>query len=324
MEGKSLATASHADKIRAGLSKWRAAPPGLPAAAADEFMNKLKAGNTIRMLTALSTDPGFICSYARFKTHCDLNAIWGEEAWRVSRANMNRLKSVNNRLRKSATCRAGLHPMTGDNLRYRSRGTRVCVACERVAGKRVPTPLTEALKEKIRAMFASGRPVTVSLITHGKTPGGGGKRVKPIAIPKDFYHARATDPLFDRFIIEATVGSGSLGQRLRHAKARARVERAKSEQDARDYFAVLAMIPHWFPEQDKYDVVNEVTLELDTGKITRDQLRDRVSFHMKEANKMFAPKFSKFGNSQLLSLDALAFEDGTTTIGDSVSRGLWD
>jgi hypothetical protein len=40
-------------------------------------------------------------------------------------------------------------------------------------------------------------------------------------------------------------------------------------------------------------------------------------------NKRFPTKYAKFGNSPLVSLDEVLFEDGTTTRGDTVSRGLW-
>jgi hypothetical protein len=44
-------TESHADRIRAGLLRWRGAPPGIPPEMADDFMSKLKAGSTVRKLT---------------------------------------------------------------------------------------------------------------------------------------------------------------------------------------------------------------------------------------------------------------------------------
>jgi hypothetical protein len=84
------------------------------------------------------------------------------------------------------------------------------------------------------------------------------------------------------------------------------------------------MIPRWFPEQDKFDVVNDVMAELVAGVITRDEVQGRIRFYMKQAGQMFAPKYAKFGNSPLVSLDEVLFEDGSTTRGDTVSRGLWD
>jgi len=43
---------SHADKCRVGYLKWVNAPPGIPREIAIEFMAKLKAGSTVRKLTA--------------------------------------------------------------------------------------------------------------------------------------------------------------------------------------------------------------------------------------------------------------------------------
>jgi hypothetical protein len=41
-------------------------------------------------------------------------------------------------------------------------------------------------------------------------------------------------------------------------------------------------------------------------------------------NRLFPTKYAKFGKSPLVSLDEVMFEDGSTTRGDNVSRGLWD
>jgi hypothetical protein len=39
---------------------------------------------------------------------------------------------------------------------------------------------------------------------------------------------------------------------------------------------------------------------------------------------MYPTKYAKFGNSPLVSLDEVLFDDGNTTRGDTVSRGLWE
>jgi hypothetical protein len=39
---------------------------------------------------------------------------------------------------------------------------------------------------------------------------------------------------------------------------------------------------------------------------------------------MFPTKFAKFGDRPLVSLDDVLFDGGTTTRGDTISRGLWD
>jgi hypothetical protein len=49
-------------------------------------------------------------------------------------------------------------------------------------------------------------------------------------------------------------------------------------------------------------------------------VRHYVSAH----NRLFPTRFAKFGNSPLLSLDEVMFDDGTATRGDTITRGLWD
>jgi len=66
------------------------------------------------------------------------------------------------------------------------------------------------------------------------------------------------------------VGNKRRGQQLRWSRSRARVARAKSEQDARNYFAIQAMVPAWVPRQNKFDVVNSVAEDFWGGRIDRD------------------------------------------------------
>ncbi|QDW38758.1 hypothetical protein FFI89_017370 [Bradyrhizobium sp. KBS0727] len=317
---------SLADKHRAAELKWRGMPPGLPPEMAGAIMLGLRSGErTLADYYRSAEGEHYLCTLGRLLQHMSLHPAWGAEAKCLSNASTNRRKSENNPLRKATMCRNGLHEMTGDNVKFRNRGTRYCVACTQIQYKRVPTPLSEADKEQIKALFSTNRPVTVSFLTHGRIPGDGSRqRVKPVVCPKPFYHARANDPAFDRFIREHTENSNSVAQQIRHRREKFRAERVQREQDAKDYFEIAAMIPRWFPEQDKFDVVNDVMAELSAGKIARDQLRQRIKFYMAEANKMFAPKYRKFGDSKLVSLDEVMFDDGSTTRGDTVSRGLWD
>jgi hypothetical protein len=316
---------SYADKIRAGHYKWVNMPPGLPPDMAGTIILGLRSGErTIAHYTRSTTEQLYLCSYARFQRHCALNPEWGAEAWRLSKATTNRLKSENSPRGNKAVCLAGLHEMSGDNVRHHSRtGWRYCAACRKVTDARVSNPLTEAGKQRIKDAFAKG--ATVSLVCYGKPIGGGQRdRAKKMTTPKILGHARANDSAFDLFISEHTANSTGRGQQIRWQKFRARLTRESAERDARDYFEIAAIIPRWVKEQDKFDIVNDVMMDFHVGKITRDQLRQSVLFHTGEENKLFATKFNKFGNAKLLSLDEVIFEDGSTTIGDTVSRGLWD
>jgi hypothetical protein len=53
MASESLAVQpSHSEIHRAGCLKWLHAPPGMSPELADDFMNELKAGKTVRSLTS--------------------------------------------------------------------------------------------------------------------------------------------------------------------------------------------------------------------------------------------------------------------------------
>jgi hypothetical protein len=60
------------------------------------------------------------------------------------------------------------------------------------------------------------------------------------------------------------------------------------------------------------------------GRLDRSQIGDKIRWYIRAQNRLFPTKYAKFGNSPLVSLDEALFEDGSTTRGDTVSRGLWD
>jgi hypothetical protein len=49
-----------------------------------------------------------------------------------------------------------------------------------------------------------------------------------------------------------------------------------------------------------------------------------VKWYIADHDRRFPSKYAKFGNSPLVSLDELLFDDGPTTRGDTITRGLWD
>jgi hypothetical protein len=82
------------------------------------------------------------------------------------------------------------------------------------------------------------------------------------------------------------------------------------------------MLPAGFPDKD--DVVGAIFEDLLTGSLKPEEVRARVHAYITAHNRMFPTKYAKFGDSLLVSLDEVLFEDGTATRGDTVSRGLWD
>jgi hypothetical protein len=251
---------------------------------------------------------------AYFKAHPD----YAEEARPLIEANNKAARRrKGDRLRCTTHCRAGLHLMTGDNVKIcGTDGRKRCRACRRVAAVN-PPPMRSALVEKVKRAFQQG--CTVGQIIHGR-PAGGGSVDSSLKIvdPAVFYRYRRENPEFDRFIIGNIANNDSRGQKLRYQRARNNTVRDQNN----DYYKVRAMLPASFPDKD--DVVSDIFEAMLAGSLRREDVKARVQTYIAAHNRMFPTKFAKFGDSPLVSLDELMFEDGSATRGDTVSRGLWD
>jgi hypothetical protein len=79
-----------------------------------------------------------------------------------------------------------------------------------------------------------------------------------------------------------------------------------------------------FGDSSRDDIVARIFEDLLSGSLKREEVPARVKVYVIEFDKLFPTKYAKFGDSPLVSLDEVLFEDGTSTRGDTVSRGLWD
>jgi hypothetical protein len=133
-----------------------------------------------------------------------------------------------------------------------------------------------------------------------------------------FVKLRREDPEIDMLAARVISGSRERGQRLRWVRSRNQATRDQNN----DYHKIRAMLPASFPDKD--DVVSAIFEDLLTGRLKREEVRARVQTYITAHNRMFPTKFAKFGDSPLVSLDEVMFDGGTSTRGDTVSRGLWD
>jgi hypothetical protein len=80
------------------------------------------------------------------------------------------------------------------------------------------------------------------------------------------------------------------------------------------------------PESNPYrgDIVGRIFEDMLSGSLRREDVRSRVNAYIAEFNRLYPTKYAKFGDSQLLSLDEVLFDSGSTTRGDTISHGLWD
>jgi hypothetical protein len=129
---------------------------------------------------------------------------------------------------------------------------------------------------------------------------------------------RIENPDFDRFVMAAMSDSLIVGQRLRHQ----RKANAAKREETNDYFRIRALVPAENPHRD--DIVSRIFEDLLSGSLKREDIGVRIKVYVTELNRLYPTKYAKFGNSPLLSLDEVSFDDGSTTKGDNVSRALWD
>ncbi|PDT68578.1 hypothetical protein CO683_15340 [Bradyrhizobium ottawaense] len=301
--------------------------PGMTPELAAEFMRRLNAGETLRKITSGDKRCGpALVTPQRFRKHCELHPEWADEALLLAKANgkaADRLKSVNSfwRRRTQDLCLKGLHPMVGDNLRIDpSTGRRACLACRKFAAKNPPL-MKPAMIAFVKREIDRG--ISLSQLTFGRPTGGGPKNPSlKIVDPAVFYHQRRIDPEFDRFVAERIANNSSRGQRIRYARARARIQSEARREEANDYERILALFPVSFPGRE--DAAQDVFVALLEKALKREDVRAQVKQFTAGHNRMFPTNYAKFGDSPLLSLDEALFEDGSGTRGDNVSRGLWD
>jgi hypothetical protein len=159
--------------------------------------------------------------------------------------------------------------------------------------------------QKVTARIISGSPIS------GFTKGSG-YLVKFSTLAR----YRRENAEFGRLITEA------ISDRVHRAATPVEVGSFRYEWNPADLHAIPAMLPDHFPGKD--DVVQSIFLALVEGRLDRSQVERHVRRFVREYNRQHPTKFAKFGNSLLVSLDEQIFDDGTTTRGDTVSRGLWD
>jgi hypothetical protein len=296
-----------------GLDSFRpmgaATPPGLSDEKAARMMAALREGHTLRKF---GVKPARLDAY--FKAHPE----YAREAIPLIEVNNKAaLRRKGDSLRSTSHCRAGLHPMTAENVFFDgTHGRRRCLACRRASSNHAAL-ISPEVAEQVRSALRAGASLTQ--VTAGR-PAGGGKRNPKLIIAsfKKIRRHRREHPDFDQFVIEAIADSASVGLRL----WRQRKQNAAKREEINDYHSIRAMLPPNFPGCD--DVVSNIFEAMLDGSLRREDVKARIQSYVTAHNRMFPTNFAKFGNARLVSLDEVLFEDGSTTRGDNVSQGLWD
>jgi hypothetical protein len=185
---------------------------------------------------------------------------------------------------------------------------RFCAECRKVDDAKGGI-LKPAVAEKIRAALKSPT-ATIKSIIHA----GSGHIVTYVSLQA----YRRADPEIDALVSGVVATKATRWVLRRRLLARTNAIREESN----DYFKIRAMLPAGFPDKD--DVVGDIFEALLDGSLRREDVKARVRDYVSAHNRKYPTRYAKFGNSPLLSLDEVMFDDGSATRGDTVSRGLWD
>lgn len=212
------------------------------------------------------------------------------------------------RLRERPHCKHG-HSLEGARL-YKKDGYffRFCAECRKVDDAKGGI-LKPTVAEKIKAVLKSPTATIKSIVRAGP-----GHLVTYVALRA----YRRADPEIDALVSGVIATSATRWQRRRRLLVKANAIREQRN----DFSKIRAMLPTGFPDKD--DVVSDIFEAMLNGSLKREDVRARVQTYITAHNRMFPTKYAKFGDSPLLSLDQVLFEDGSLTRSDTVSRGLWD
>jgi hypothetical protein len=282
-------------------------PPSLSDEKAARILAAFREGGTLKP---------FYLRGGRFEAYCKAHPEYARDALPLLEANRKAGdKRKGERFRAMTHCKHG-HPLSEARIRhYKGWTVRDCVRCEEIRRSQGGIMKPEALA-KVKAALESGG-ATISQIIHGRPVGGGAvNRSLRLVDSAAFYRYRRENPEFDRFVAEASANNKSRGQRIRFVRERTRVETAARREEANDYQKILALFPANFPGRD--DAAHDLFVAVFEGSLKREDVRTRVKHYVTDHNRMFPTKYA------MRSLDARLFDNGMMTLGDTISRGLWD
>jgi hypothetical protein len=178
-----------------------------------------------------------------------------------------------------------------------THGRKRCLACRRLSTANAPEMSIE-IADKVRLALRNG--ANLKQITTGNVPFS--DRTDPsliITTYKIIQRHRRENPDFNE----------SVNAALGRAPPLAAVGTYRYHWNPSDLDTIPALLRDGFPG--KGDVVQSIFVALIEGRIDRSQLDRYFRRFVTEYHRQHPTKYAKFGDSQLLSLDEVMFEDGS-------------
>jgi hypothetical protein len=285
---------------------------------AKDVLTALRAGSTLRRFTNGGAMGPAIVSLTKYHAHKATFPEWADVVTPLEERNRiaaDYLKGPEWK-RQQTHCKRG-HLLSGENLGIKNLGpkrapTRFCRTCNREQANFGGVIKPEVVI-KVKELLLRGVPVG-----HIQSSSRGSKHYTVSAQTLTRY--RRENPDFNLFVIDATKDN----QRLSQVRRYQRLKSAAAREQANDYYTIRGMVPTYLPDHVRDDITQDVMIAMLEGSLALSDVRQRIGKFVTDHNRLFPTKFAKFGDSPLVSLDQVLFDDGNTTRGDTVSRGLWD
>jgi hypothetical protein len=217
-------------------------------------------------------------------------------------------------LRKGARRRSRTHCWRGHEFAVHGLGYKNHVNgrqyryCKLLINSRKGNKLADDVVEKIKTLVRAG--VRVHSFTVAGKPGY-------LARFNSVKLLRSQDAEFDR-LVRLNSQRKIITTNVRMPTLTGRIAAQPDE----TFSAVDAAVSRRLPHHIRDDVMGQLILDLFEGRVDVSQVAKYAQAYTRQAyNQM---NYAGFGNSKLVSLDEVMFDDGTATRGDTVSRGLWD
>jgi hypothetical protein len=272
-------------------------------------LDALQAGSTVAKITSGKRCKAVISS-SKYRMHSQRYSDWAAKIEPLEERNRLAADFLKGSAKRDRThCPRG-HLMPTTSKFWNGRRYRHCTTCRKERDLLGVMPKPDVIK-KVRALLLEKN--SISSFTKGGRPGF-------LLSHRNLTHLRRARPEFDLLITETIKGSNFRAQAQRYAHQKF-INGGPAVQ-SRYYREIVSMVPRFLRDHD--DIVSNIFKALLDGSLRHDQIKARISLFVTEQNRIFPTKFAKFGNSPLVSLDEVLFEDGSTTRGDTVFQSLWD
>ncbi|NUU40365.1 hypothetical protein [Tardiphaga robiniae] len=248
----------------------------------------------------------------QFDRYAKAHPDWSREV----RALFDRNRSINRgaQQRNKEFCLRG-HSLADARVDFHEgRFKRTCRSCLR-EGHLLGKPMTDQTAQQVRIRLSEGSTLSELM---GSPQNGKRDRSKYLVAANSLYLYRRSNPSFEAAI------APFIERNRERAKDRQRthLRTAVARRDVNDYDIISSMVPTSIERHMRDDIISTVFLDILEGRISKEQVKDRVRDYVRQQNKLFRG-FTKYAAP---SLDAPAYFDSKIPLIETLSSedSIWE